>query len=82
MEKVKINLPIIVEGRYDKSALSGFLDATIITTGGFSIFNDKEKQALSDTYLLGWLMKDIKRLEEIQHTSRRQIERYERKRAE
>jgi ribonuclease M5 len=46
MEKVRINLPIIVEGRYDKSALSGFLDATIITTGGFSIFNDKEKQAL------------------------------------
>lgn len=46
MEKVRINLPIIVEGRYDKSALSGFLDATIITTGGFSIFNNKEKQAL------------------------------------
>ena len=46
MEKVKISLPIIVEGRYDKSALSGFLDATIITTGGFSIFNNKEKQAL------------------------------------
>ena len=46
MEKVKISLPIIVEGRYDKSTLSGFLDATIITTGGFSIFNNKEKQAL------------------------------------
>ena len=46
MEKLKISLPIIVEGRYDKSTLSGFLDATIITTGGFSIFNDKEKQAL------------------------------------
>ena len=46
MEKVKISLPIIVEGRYDKSALSGYLDAKIITTGGFSIFNDKEKQAL------------------------------------
>ncbi len=46
MEKIKISLPIIVEGRYDKSALSGFLDATIITTGGFSIFNNKEKQAL------------------------------------
>lgn len=44
--------------------------------------NDKEKQALSDTYLLGWIMKDIKRLEEIQQTSRRQIERYERKRTE
>ena len=46
MEKIKISLPIIVEGRYDKSALSGFIDANIITTGGFSIFNDKEKQAL------------------------------------
>ena len=46
MEKVKIDLPIIVEGRYDKSSLSGFVDATIITTGGFSIFNNKEKQAL------------------------------------
>lgn len=46
MEKIKISLPIIVEGRYDKSALSGFVDANIITTGGFSIFNDKEKQAL------------------------------------
>lgn len=46
MEKVKVNLPIIVEGRYDKSSLCGFIDATIITTGGFSIFNNKEKQAL------------------------------------
>ena len=46
MEKIKIDLPIIVEGRYDKSALSGFIDGTIITTGGFSIFNNKEKQTL------------------------------------
>ena len=46
MERIKISLPIIVEGRYDKSSLAGFIDATIITTGGFSIFNDKEKQAL------------------------------------
>ena len=46
MEKIKISLPIIVEGRYDKSTLSGFVDATVITTGGFSIFNNKEKQAL------------------------------------
>ena len=46
MEKIKIDLPIIVEGRYDKSALSGFIDATVITTEGFSIFNNKEKQAL------------------------------------
>lgn len=46
MEKIKISLPIIVEGRYDKSALSGFLEATIITTDGFAVFNNKEKQAL------------------------------------
>ena len=46
MERIKISLPIIVEGRYDKSSLAGFIDATIITTGGFSIFNDGEKQAL------------------------------------
>ena len=46
MKKIRISLPIIVEGRYDKSSLSGFLDATIITTDGFSIFNNKEKQAL------------------------------------
>lgn len=46
MERLKISLPIIVEGRYDKSALSGYLDAVIITTGGFSVFNNKEKQSL------------------------------------
>ena len=46
MEKMKISLPIIVEGRYDKSALSGFIDAAVITTEGFSVFNNKEKQAL------------------------------------
>ena len=37
---------------------------------------DQEKQALSDTYQFGWYMKDIKRLEDIQHTSQRQIDRY------
>ena len=46
MNKIRISLPIIVEGRYDKSTLSGFIDGTVITTGGFSIFNNKEKQAL------------------------------------
>ena len=46
MKKTKISLPIIVEGRYDKSALSGFVDATILTTDGFGVFNNKEKQQL------------------------------------
>jgi ribonuclease M5 len=46
VEKIKISLPIIVEGRYDKSTLSGFIEGTIITTDGFSVFNNKEKQSL------------------------------------
>ncbi len=45
-EKIKISLPIIVEGRYDKSTLLSIIDANVITTGGFSIFNNKEKQRL------------------------------------
>ena len=36
---------IVVEGRYDKNTLSQIVDATVITVGGFSVFNDKEKQA-------------------------------------
>ena len=36
---------IVVEGRYDKNALSQVVDATIITLGGFSVFNDREKLA-------------------------------------
>ena len=46
MEKCKVKLPIIVEGRYDKAHLLSFLSATIITTSGFGIFKNKEKQAL------------------------------------
>jgi len=42
----KVKEVIIVEGRYDKNALSQVVDATIIETGGFSVFNDKEKQQL------------------------------------
>ena len=45
-EKMKISLPIIVEGRYDKSAILGFVSATVLTTDGFAVFNNKEKQAL------------------------------------
>lgn len=41
--------------------------------------NDKEKEALSETYQLGWLMKDIKRLEQMQRTASAQIDRYSRK---
>ena len=34
---------IVVEGRYDKNTLSQIVDAVIIETSGFGIFNDKEK---------------------------------------
>lgn len=46
MEKIKISLPIIVEGKYDKIKLDSILDAKIVTTGGFGIFNSEEKKAL------------------------------------
>ena len=44
--KSRIKYPIIVEGKYDKNAIHQIFDATVITTGGFSVFNSKEKQAL------------------------------------
>ena len=37
---------IVVEGRYDKNTLSQAVDAVIIETSGFGIFNDGEKQKL------------------------------------
>lgn len=41
-----ISLPIVVEGKYDRSAILGMFSGTVITTDGFGIFNSKEKQAL------------------------------------
>lgn len=43
MEKIKLSQAVIVEGKYDKIKLSGFLDAFIIETNGFGIFKDKQK---------------------------------------
>ena len=40
---------IVVEGRYDKNALSQVVDAVIIETSGFGIFNDAEKRKLLQT---------------------------------
>ena len=42
----KIREVIVVEGRYDKNTLSQVVDATIVTLGGFAVFNDREKLAL------------------------------------
>ena len=40
---------IVVEVRYDKNALSQVVDAVIIETSGFGIFNDAEKRKLLQT---------------------------------
>ena len=40
---------IVVEGRYDKNALSQVVDAVIIETSGFGIFNDAQKRRLLNT---------------------------------
>lgn len=45
-DRLKISLPVVVEGRYDKSTLASVIDARIITLEGFAVFNSKEKQAL------------------------------------
>lgn len=39
----------MVEGRYDKNTLAQIIDATIIETSGFGVFNDREKQQLLRT---------------------------------
>ena len=43
---IKLDRPVIVEGKYDVIKLSNILDALIIKTDGFGIFKDKEKQQL------------------------------------
>ena len=44
MAKPKVKEVIVVEGRYDKNTLSQVVDAVIIETSGFGVFNNKEKQ--------------------------------------
>ena len=43
---IRIKEAIVVEGRYDKNALSQVVDAVILETSGFSVFKDSEKLAL------------------------------------
>ena len=46
MKKLKIKEAIVVEGRYDKAALSNIADTVIVDTAGFGVFSDREKLAL------------------------------------
>lgn len=45
----RVSEVIVVEGRYDKNTLSQVVDAVIIETSGFGVFNNKEKQQLLRT---------------------------------
>ena len=40
---ISVKEVIVVEGRYDKNTLSQVVDATVVTLGGFAVFNDREK---------------------------------------
>lgn len=42
----RIREVIVVEGRYDKNALRQVVDATVVETRGFGVFNDRERLAL------------------------------------
>lgn len=46
MEKLKIELPIIVEGKYDKIKVLSVADACVIQTDGFGVFKNHERLAL------------------------------------
>ena len=46
---IKLNMPVIVEGKYDKITLENVVDALIISTDGFRIFKNKEMCALIRT---------------------------------
>ncbi len=40
---IKLDRPVIVEGKYDKITLENVVDSLIITTDGFGIFKNKKK---------------------------------------
>ena len=43
---LRIREVIVVEGRYDKNALSQVVDAVIVETAGFGVYNDAAKRRL------------------------------------
>ncbi len=45
-DKIPISQVVVVEGKYDKIALSQILDAHIVVTDGFGVFRNKEKRTL------------------------------------
>lgn len=50
MEKIKLKQAVVVEGKYDKIALSQLIDGVIITTDGFGIYSNPETVKLIRFY--------------------------------
>ena len=46
IERLVIDRPVVVEGKYDKIRLLSVIEADILVTDGFGIFREKEKAAL------------------------------------
>ncbi|MBQ6830089.1 MAG: DUF4093 domain-containing protein [Clostridia bacterium] len=46
MTPIKIREAIVVEGRYDAARLRSVVDTTVVETGGFSLFRDRETVTL------------------------------------
>jgi len=46
---IRLNKPVIVEGKYDKITLENVIDGLIIPTDGFGIFKNKEKRDMIRT---------------------------------
>lgn len=45
-DKIRLRQAVVVEGKYDKIRLEALVDALILSTDGFGVFNDKELRAL------------------------------------
>lgn len=43
---IRLNIPIVVEGKYDRQRLSELIDGPILETGGFTIFRDPDKLSM------------------------------------
>lgn len=50
MDKIRLRQAVVVEGKYDKIALSKVIDGVIITTDGFGIYKNEETVKLIRMY--------------------------------
>lgn len=46
MERIRLRQAVVVEGKYDKIKLSALIDGTILCTGGFRIYRDRQLAAM------------------------------------